>query len=94
MSPVEIARVEKNWSERGFSCELWVDPPGQVWKDYVHAADELLMLVEGQLEVEIGGRPIRPKPGEELLIPAQAIHTVRNLGNATVRWLYGYRRSC
>lgn len=89
---VEIAKIEKDWSERGFGCGLWVDPPGQVWKDYVHAVDELLMVVEGNLEIEIEGKPFRPEPGEELFIPANTRHSVRNLGKTTARWLYGYRR--
>jgi quercetin dioxygenase-like cupin family protein len=92
MGAVEIAKIKKDWSERGFSCDLWVDPPGQVWKDYVHPVDELLTVVEGNLEIEIEGRAFRPEAGQELLIPANARHTVRNLGRTTARWLYGYRK--
>lgn len=78
------------WRARGFSCDLWVDPPGQVWADFVHATDELVMVVEGDVEFEIAGRRCRPAPGEELLIPARARHTVRTLGPGGSRWLYGY----
>jgi quercetin dioxygenase-like cupin family protein len=84
--------VAGGWRERGFSCGLWVDPPGQVWSDYVHDVDELVMVVEGDVEFEIDGNAHRPAPGEELLIPARARHTVRNLGRDEARWLYGYRR--
>jgi mannose-6-phosphate isomerase-like protein (cupin superfamily) len=80
-----------DWGARGFSCELWVDPPGQVWKDFVHDVDELVMLAEGAIELEFGGRTLRPAPGEEVLIPARARHTVRNVGGATSRWYFGYR---
>ena len=31
--------------------------------------------------------------GEELLIPARALHSARNVGSTTARWLYGYRES-
>jgi mannose-6-phosphate isomerase-like protein (cupin superfamily) len=85
------AQVEREWGARGFSCGLWVDPPGQVWEDYVHATDELLMVLEGELELEMQGRSIRPGVGEEVLIPARVMHTVRNLGGTTARWLYGYK---
>jgi mannose-6-phosphate isomerase-like protein (cupin superfamily) len=91
-STVERSAVERSWRERGFSCGLWIDPPGQVWADYVHEVDELVMVVEGEVEFEIDGRAHRPSPGEELLIPARARHTVRNLGRSESRWLYGYRR--
>jgi quercetin dioxygenase-like cupin family protein len=84
--------VARSWRERGFSCGLWVDPPGRVWADYVHDVDELVMVVEGDVEFEVSGQAYRPAPGEEVLIPARAKHTVRNLGLGESRWLYGYRR--
>jgi quercetin dioxygenase-like cupin family protein len=70
---------------------MWTDPPGQVWVDFVHSVDELLMLVEGEIELSLSGRTWRPAPGEEVLIPAGVTHTVRNVGGTTSRWLYGYR---
>lgn len=91
----ELSRtqVEQGWLSRGFSCGLWVDPPGQVWEDYVHATDELLMVLEGELELGMQGRTFRPAIGEEILIPARVTHSVRNVGGITARWLYGYKRS-
>jgi quercetin dioxygenase-like cupin family protein len=89
---VDQSAVARNWGERGFSCGLWVDPAGQVWADYVHDVDELVMVVEGDVEFEIDGEVHRPAAGEELFIPARARHTVRNLGRVESRWLYGYRR--
>ncbi len=83
----EIAR---RWRERGFSCGLWVDPPGQAWEDYVHAVDELVLVVEGDVEYEVDGVVHRPGVGQELLIPAHARHSVRNRGPGESRWLYGY----
>jgi mannose-6-phosphate isomerase-like protein (cupin superfamily) len=90
---VAIDSVRKGWAERGFSCDLWVDPPGQVWADFVHPVDELVMAVEGEIEFEFGGETHRPGTGQELLIPARVSHTVRNLGRGVARWLYGYRHA-
>ncbi len=90
--PPDPGAVAADWGARGFSCDLWTDPPGQRWEDYVHAVDELLMPLEGELEVEIGGEIHHPRPGEELFIPAGVLHSVRNIGGVTARWLYGYRR--
>ncbi|MBC8133544.1 MAG: cupin domain-containing protein [Deltaproteobacteria bacterium] len=84
--------VARRWQERGFSCELWVDPPGQIWADFVHGVDELVMVVEGDVEFEIAGTVHRPVRGEELLIPAQSNHTVRTVGRGGSRWLFGYKR--
>ncbi len=85
-------QVEKDWKTRGFSCGLWVDPPGQTWENYSHETEELLMLVEGELELEMQGKVLYPRVGEEILIPAKALHSVRNVGRTTSRWLYGYKR--
>ena len=91
MAATNISSVEAVWHARGFGCDLWTDPPGKVWKDYTHAVDELLMVVEGELEVEVEGAARLLKPGDEVFIPAHALHTVRNVGGTTARWLYGYR---
>jgi mannose-6-phosphate isomerase-like protein (cupin superfamily) len=84
--------VAADWKDRGFSSDLWIDPPGRVWTDFVHEVDELVMVVQGRVEFEIDGVRHLPELGEELLIPARALHTVRNVGSAESRWLYGYKR--
>ena len=89
---VDRKSVRQLWTARGFSCALWVDSPGQVWADFVHDRDELVMVVEGEQEFEMNGQRYRPAIGEELLIPAGTRHTARNVGRSTSRWLYGYKR--
>ena len=88
---VDRERVAADWAARGFGCDLWVDPPGRRWEDFVHPTDELVMLLEGEQEFEIEGVVSRPAIGGELLIPAGAVHSARNVGRTTSRWLYGYR---
>jgi quercetin dioxygenase-like cupin family protein len=87
---VDIDSVRREWAARGFSCDLWIDPPGQVWADFVHAVDELVMVVAGEVEFEFDGETHQPAAGRELLIPAHKHHTVRNVGPGSARWLYGY----
>jgi mannose-6-phosphate isomerase-like protein (cupin superfamily) len=89
---IDQDEVLERWRARGFEGGLWVDPPGQVWEDYFHGTDELFMVVEGRVELEIQGRASRPAIGEEVLIPARARHSVRNVGPGTARWLYSYKR--
>jgi cupin 2 domain-containing protein len=92
MSSVNQPEVRKRWTARGFSCDLWVDPPGRVWNDFVHDSDEPVMLVEGEEEFEMNERTYRLQIGEELLIPAGTVHTARNVGTTTSKWLYSYKR--
>jgi uncharacterized cupin superfamily protein len=89
---IDVDAISKDWRERGFSCDLWVDPPGRCWEDFVHAQDELVVVLEGTMEFEIAGIVSQPQPGVELFIPAGALHSARNRGSTTARWLYGYRR--
>lgn len=91
LSLVKIDKIKEDWSSRGFSCGLWTDPPGTVWEDYVHGVDELILLVEGEVELEMEGRKIRLEEGREELIPARVTHSVRNKGRTRSKWLYGYK---
>ena len=85
----EAAR--KDWNERGFNFGIFRDSPGQFSADFVHRTYELVMLAEGEIELEIEGKTQRPLIGQEVFIPANAIHTVRNVGNTNNVWYYGYR---
>jgi quercetin dioxygenase-like cupin family protein len=89
---VDFNKIKKDWASRGFSCELWVDAPGAIWEDFVHPQDELVMLVEGVVELEMRGKKILLQNGKEELIPAHVTHSVRNKGPGSSKWLYGYKR--
>ena len=88
---IDRSLITRAWGDRGFSCDLWVDPPGQAWEEYRHSVDELLMVIEGHLEVEMQGTRHWPQPGEEILILGGVVHSVRNIGGTTARLLYGYK---
>jgi len=92
MAVVDREQIATNWAARGFRCDLWADPSGQQWEDFRHATDEIVIVLEGEMEFEVAGTMHRPKPGDELLIPAGTIHSARNRGRTTARWLYGYKR--
>ena len=71
---------------------MWTDSPGARWEDFVHSTDELVIVLDGDVEFEIEGRVVRPTAGEELLIPAGATHSARNIGSTVSHWLFGYAR--
>ena len=56
--------IKQNWNSRGYSFGVFRDPPGQVWADFVHQTDELVVFAEGEIEVEIEGKSQRPQIGE------------------------------
>ena len=85
-------QIRENWESRGYNFGVFKDPPGQVWVDFVHSTDELVVLAEGEIEIEIEGKSQQPQIGDEVFIPANTIHTVRNIGNTNNVWYYGYKR--
>jgi quercetin dioxygenase-like cupin family protein len=93
MAEPDRKKIAADWTSRGFGCDLWTDSPGQTWENFRHATDELVTVLEGQMEFAVAGIVHHPQIGQELLIPAGAIHSARNIGATTARWLYGYKRT-
>jgi quercetin dioxygenase-like cupin family protein len=89
-TPVDRNQVTADWQARGFSCDLFVDPPGREWNDFVHGTNELVTVAEGRLEITIDGERLIAEEGDEVFIPRRALHSVKNLHSGTTRWLYGY----
>ena len=83
-------QIKKDWNSRGYSFGIFKDPPGQVWADFVHKTDELVVLVEGKIEIE--GKSQQPQISKEVFISAKAKHTVRNVGRKINAWYYGYKK--
>ena len=65
--------IKQNWNSGGYSFGVFRDPPGQVWADFVHRTDELVVLAEGEIEVEIEGKAERFQIGGMVFIPAKEI---------------------
>lgn len=89
---IDRGAVRAQWARSGFSCALWIDPPGRVWHDFQHDVDERILLLEGELQVDLPTGTVRLGPGSALDIPAGTRHTVRNSLDQPARWLYGYRQ--
>ena len=51
--------IKRDWHSRGYSFGVFRDPSGQIWADFVHRTDELVLLAEGEIEVEIEGKAKR-----------------------------------
>jgi quercetin dioxygenase-like cupin family protein len=53
-------------------------PPIRHW----HPGEEIIYVLEGTLEYEIDGQsPTKASAGEALMVPAEAVHAVRNIGD-------------
>ena len=67
ISKINPDQIKQDWNSRGYSFDVFRDPPRQVWADFVHQTDELVVLAEGEIEVKIEGKLHKPKIGEKCL---------------------------
>ena len=88
--PLDRDQVAHDWHQRGYSCDVFTDPPGREWNDFIHATNELVAVMEGKLKLTIDGEEIIVEPGDEVFIPKGVLHSVKNVSTSTTRWLYGY----
>jgi len=51
--------------------------------------DEVVVVIDGELEVDMGDETIHPQIGDGLVIPAGRAHRVRNVGDQPSVWLQG-----
>lgn len=89
-APLDRDQVSHDWSQRGYSCDVFVDPPGREWNNFVHATNELVIVVVGKLRLTIGDEEIVAEPGDEVFTPKGMLHSVKNITSSSTEWLYGY----
>ncbi len=58
--------------------------PGFVSPRHVHPGEEIVYVLEGTLEYQIEGKPpVTLKAGDVVFIPAEAPHSVKNVGSGS-----------
>jgi quercetin dioxygenase-like cupin family protein len=56
-----------------------------------HPGEEVIYVLEGSLEYEIDGQPpTRVSAGEGLMVPAETVHSVKNVGTGNAAELATY----
>jgi quercetin dioxygenase-like cupin family protein len=67
-----------------------IDPDAPAIRHW-HPGEEIIYVLEGSLEYEIDGRsPLTVHAGEALTVPAEAVHSVRNVGDGSAAELATY----
>jgi quercetin dioxygenase-like cupin family protein len=55
--------------------------PGYVSPKHTHPGEEIIYVIEGNLEYHVGGKPTATyKSGDVLMVPAETVHWVKNVG--------------
>src|SRR2546423_10164411 len=66
------------------------EPGGSVAK-HTHPGEEFGYLLEGNLELEITGKPTATlKAGDSFFVPAETVHSARNVGKGPTKVLATY----
>jgi quercetin dioxygenase-like cupin family protein len=56
--------------------------PGYVSPRHTHPGEEIIYVLEGTLEYDIGSKPpVRVQAGDVLFVPAGTIHSAKNIGS-------------
>ena len=67
-----------------------ISPEAPAFKHF-HYGEEIIYVLEGELEYQIEGEPTRTvKAGEALMVPAEAVHAVKNVGTDNAAELATY----
>ena len=65
--------------------------PGYIAPRHTHPGEEIIYVLEGTLEYYIDGKPpVTLKPGEVLFVPAETIHSAKNIGSGKAAELATY----
>ena len=70
-------------SDAGWWPFSWRDAPGEVYAPHKHDADQTLYLVEGSLDLTVGGSAYHLEPGDKLELPAFTVHSAEAPEGAT-----------
>ena len=64
--------------------------PGYAFPSHTHPGEEIIYVIEGVWEYEIGGKPVKAKAGDVLFVPAGTIHSAKNVGTGNAAELATY----
>jgi len=65
--------------------------PGAMFPRHLHPGEEIIYVLKGWLEYQVGGDPpMRLRAGDVLFIPAGVIHTAKNVGDSNAAELSTY----
>lgn len=67
-----------------------ISPEAPLFRHF-HPGEEIIYVLEGELEYQIEGKqPKTAKAGDALMVPAETVHAVRNVGSGDAAELATY----
>ena len=53
---------------------------GAFFPGHTHPGEEIIYVIAGTIEYQVGGKPVRLKTGDVLFVPKGTVHSARNIG--------------
>jgi mannose-6-phosphate isomerase-like protein (cupin superfamily) len=78
---------ELHHTEAQSLAEATLEPGQATARHYHRATEEIYFVIKGSGDMEVDGRAERVRPGDAILIPAGAWHTLVNDGTSELRIL-------
>ncbi len=84
-------QIKQRMMAEGFSIiNEYNDPPNEFFPDHDHPGDQLLVVLEGSIEIAMNGKVSTLKPGDEITFPAKVMHSAK-VGSEGCLYLDGER---
>jgi quercetin dioxygenase-like cupin family protein len=64
--------------------------PGTAFPSHTHPGEEIIYVIEGVWQYEIGDKIVTAKAGDVLFVPAGTVHSARNAGGTNAAELATY----
>ncbi len=64
--------------------------PGTAFPSHTHPGEEIIYVIEGAWQYEIGDKHVTARAGDVLFIPAGTVHSARNAGGTNAAELATY----
>ncbi len=88
--PPTADALQQQLADEGFDVFRWRDEAGTDYQPHSHDHDESLWVIEGEMTFGAGGRELRLRTGDRLMLPKGTIHTA-HAGASGVTYLIGER---
>lgn len=70
--------IKQRMLREGYSIiNEYNDPPHEVFPDHDHLGDQLLVVLEGSIEILMDGKISVLEPGDEIFFPAKVMHSAK-----------------
>jgi mannose-6-phosphate isomerase-like protein (cupin superfamily) len=86
---MNLAQLEEQLHAEGFHhTYVWQDGPHAQYSDHTHATETTHIILEGEMNLTMGGESMTYRLGERCDVPAGAVHSAR-MGPTGCRYLIG-----